>query len=180
MAKSFTKKLLWMDLEMTGLDEHKDRILEIAAIITDYELNSLDQKHYIIYQPQDVLDNMNDWCKDHHGKSGLTALVPTGTALEAAETELTEWIISHFGKKQGKDGAVLAGNSIHNDRRFLERYMANFSAQLHYRMVDVSSFKEVFRERWNVKYEKKNTHRAIDDLHESIAELKHYLSFVKI
>jgi oligoribonuclease len=174
------KKLLWMDLEMTGLDEKNDQILEIAAIVTDAELRPLDQKHYVIYQPQTVLEGMNDWCKLHHGKSGLTALVPSGTPLSTAEKELTEWVETHFGKKHGKDGAVLAGNSIHNDRRFIDTHMPAFAKTLHYRMVDVSSFKEIFRERYNVKYEKKNAHRAIDDLHESIAELSHYLSFVKI
>ena len=174
------KKLLWMDLEMTGLDENTDKILEIAAIITDYELNPLSEKHYIIFQPPEVLENMNDWCKEHHGKSGLTALIPTGWQLHEAERELTEWVEQEIGKKQGKDGAVLAGNSIHNDRRFLELHMPEFAKTLHYRMVDVSSFKEVFRERYQVKYDKKNAHRAIGDLHESIGELKYYLSFVKL
>ncbi len=177
MAK---KLLLWVDLEMTGLDEKTDQILEFAAIITDYELKEVARKHYVIQHPQSVLDNMNDWCKKHHGESGLTALVPNGTPLAQAEGELVTWIEEHFGKKQGKDGAVLAGNSIHNDRRFIDAWMPKLAATLHYRMVDVSSFKEVFRERFNVKYDKKNAHRAIDDLHESIGELTHYLSFVKI
>lgn len=174
------KKLLWVDLEMTGLDEKNDRILEIAAIITDADLNTLDQKHYIVFQPQEVLDNMNDWCKTHHGKSGLTALIPSGLPLAEIEAEMVEWIGEHFGKKHGKDGAVLSGNSIHNDRRFIDLYMPAFAKTLHYRMVDVSSFKEVFRDRYGLKYEKKNAHRAIGDLHESIAELQYYLSFVQV
>ena len=173
------KKLLWMDLEMTGLDVVNDKILEIAAIITDYEMNEIDQKHYIVFQPQIVLDTMNDWCKKHHGDSGLTALVPTGWELSNVENELSTWVEKHFGKKQGKDGAVLAGNSIHTDRRFIDAHMPKLADQLHYRMIDVSSFKEVFRERWNLKYDKKNAHRAIGDLHESIGELKYYLGFVK-
>ena len=169
-----------MDLEMTGLDENTDKILEIAALITDYDLNEIDQKHYIVYQPQEVLDRMNNWCKEQHGKSGLTALVPTGWELHKVEQELVAWVESHFGKKQGKEGAVLAGNSIHNDRRFIEKHMPGFSSVLHYRMVDVSSFKEIFRERYGIKYEKKNSHRAIGDIQESIGELKQYLSFVKL
>ncbi len=177
MAK---KMLLWVDLEMTGLDEKTDRIIEVAAIITDYELNEIDQKHFVVYQPSEIMDNMNDWCKDHHGKSGLTELVKSGWKQETVEAELCAWIKSHFGDKKGKEGAVLAGNSIHNDRRFIDAHLPEFAKLLHYRMVDVSSFKEVFRERYNVKYEKKNAHRAIGDLHESIGELKHYLSFVKI
>ncbi len=174
------KKLLWMDLEMTGLDEKNDHILEIAAIITDSELNALDHKHFIVYQPESILENMNEWCKTHHGKSGLTALIPSGLPLIEVESALVEWVEEHFGKKHGKDGAVLAGNSIHNDRRFIDLYMPKFAKTLHYRMVDVSSFKEVFRDRYGLKYEKKNAHRAIGDLHESIAELNYYLSFVKI
>lgn len=174
------KKLLWMDLEMTGLDEKNDHILEIAAIITDADLQTIDQKHYVIHQSQTILDNMNDWCKVHHGKSGLTALIPSGIPLSNAEKELTDWVESHFGKKHGKEGAVLAGNSIHNDRRFIDTHMPEFAKTLHYRMVDVSSFKEIFRERYQLKYDKKNAHRAIGDLHESIAELAYYLSFVKV
>ena len=174
------KKLLWVDLEMTGLDEKVDHILEVAAIITDYELNEISQKHYIVKQEQSILDNMNEWCKKHHGLSGLTALVPTGIPLAQVEAELVEWVKEHFGDKHGKDGAVLAGNSIHNDRRFIDTATPALAKTLHYRMIDVSSYKEVFRERFSVKFDKKNTHRAIDDLHESIAELKHYLSFVKV
>jgi oligoribonuclease len=169
---------MWMDLEMTGLDEKNDKILEIAAIITDYEMNAIDEKHYVIFQPPEVLESMNAWCVEHHGKSGLTALIPSGRPLAEVETELVAWTEKHFGKKHGKDGAVLAGNSIHNDRRFLDLYMPAFASTLHYRMVDVSSFKEVFRERYQLKYEKKNAHRAIGDLHESIGELKYYLGFV--
>ncbi len=177
-------KLLWMDLEMTGLNENQDQILEIAASITDYDLSPITQagdneKQYIVYQPHSVLDGMNDWCKEQHGKSGLTALVPTGRPLAEIETELCDWVRVHFGEKKGKDGAVLAGNSIHNDRRFIDRYLPKLSQLLHYRMVDVSSFKEVFRERYAVKYDKKNTHRAIDDVRESISELAHYCTFIK-
>lgn len=177
MAK---KMLLWVDLEMTGLDEKTDKILELAAIITDYELNEIEQKHYVIYQSDEVLENMNAWCKEHHGKSGLTELVKTGWKQEKVEQELCDWVKSHFGEKHGKEGAVLAGNSIHSDRRFIDAHLPNFAKLLHYRMVDVSSFKEVFRERFQVKYEKKNAHRAIGDIQESIAELKCYLEKVKV
>ena len=165
---------------MTGLDEKADHILELAAIVTDYELKEIAQKHFIVHQSDAILEGMNPWCKDHHGKSGLTELVRTGTPKDRVEQELIAFVKEYFGNKQGKDGAVLAGNSIHNDRRFIDSHLAEFAKLLHYRMVDVSSFKEVFRERFQVKYEKKNAHRAIGDLQESIGELKHYLSFVKV
>ena len=169
-----------MDLEMTGLDEKTDKILEIAAIVTDYEMKEIAQVQFIVHQPKEILDGMNDWCKVHHGKSGLTELVKDGTPQDQVEKELVAFVKQHFGEKHGKDGAVLAGNSIHNDRKFIDLHLPEFAKLLHYRMVDVSSFKEVFRERFNVKYEKKNAHRAIGDLHESIGELNHYLSFVKV
>lgn len=177
MAK---KSLLWVDLEMTGLDEKTDQILEFAGVVTNYELEIIDQKHFIIYQPQIVLDQMNDWCKEHHGKSGLTQLVPKGTPLGEVEKQLCAWIDQHFGKKQGKEGAVLAGNSIHNDRRFIDAYLPEVSRRLHYRMVDVSSFKEIFRERFGIKVEKNTPHRAIDDIQASIDELKKYLSYFRV
>src|SRR5690606_10742795 len=117
------KKLLWVDLEMTGLDEKTDKILEIAAIVTDYELEERARKHYGVQQPQSGLDSMNDWWKTHHGESGLTALVPNGTPMAQVEAELVAWVRDHFGEKHGKDGAVLPGNSIHNDRRFIDAHL---------------------------------------------------------
>ena len=104
MAK---KLLLWMDLEMTGLDEKSDKILEIAAIITDYELNSVAEKHYIFYQPDSVLESMNDWCKEHHGKSGLTELVRSGWKQETVESELVAWVKSTLEKSKARTGLCL-------------------------------------------------------------------------
>jgi oligoribonuclease len=174
------KHLLWLDMEMTGLDESKDQILEVALRVTDWKLQSVDHAEWVVYQPQEVLENMNAWCKENHGKSGLTGAIPAGKPLADVEAEMVAFVGKYFGQKQGKEGAVLAGNSIHNDRRFIDRYLPKFASTLHYRMVDVSSFKEVFRERFAVKYEKKNAHRALDDLNESIAELEHYLSLVNL
>lgn len=170
--------MLWVDLEMTGLDDQKDCILEVAAVITDYQLTPIEEFHRIIFQPTEVLENMNDWCKKHHGASGLTAAVPSGTPLSQAETELLALINLRFGPKAEK--IVLAGNSIGNDRRFIDRYMGHLAVRLHYRMVDVSSFKEVFRERYGVEFKKQDKHRAVDDVYASIHELKHYLSFVSM
>ncbi len=171
------KHLFWADLEMTGLDEQNDHILEIAAVITDVDFNSVAEYHRVIFQPQSVLDEMNDWCKENHGKSGLTADVPKGTPLATVEKELIEFCKPYFSPK---DRIVLVGNSIGNDRKFIDRYLPEFTKLLHYRMIDVSSFNEIFRDRYHVKFEKKNAHRAVGDIHESIAELKHYLSFVNV
>jgi oligoribonuclease len=172
-----SKPLLWVDLEMTGLDEQTDSILEVAAVLTDIELKPLAEFHRIVYQPAEVLESMNDWCKKTHGESGLTAAVPKGTPLAAVEKELNALLDQHYSTG---DRIVLAGNSVGNDRRFIDRYMPELAKRLHYRLIDVSSFKEIFRERYRINFPKGNAHRAVDDIHESIRELAHYLSFVQI
>jgi len=171
------KRLLWMDLEMTGLDDQKDTILEVAAIVTNLELQPLEELHRVVFQPPEVLANMNDWCKKTHGDSGLTAAIPNGTPLDQVEKDVLALINRHFSSK---DRPVICGNSIGNDRRFIDRYCPELSKRLHYRMIDVSSFKEIYRERYGIEFKKKNSHRAVDDILESIHELEHYLSFVKI
>jgi oligoribonuclease len=170
------KPLFWIDLEMTGLDEVKDVILEVAVVITDLDFKPVDQYHRIVRQPQHVLDGMNDWCKKTHGESGLTAAVPNGTPLETVEKELVALISRFYGEKEK---VVLCGNSVGNDKRFVDRYLPEVARRLHYRLIDVSSFKEIFREKYRIGFEKANAHRAVDDIHESIRELAFYLSFVK-
>lgn len=167
------KPFFWIDLEMTGLDESVDQILEIAVVVTDEKWITQDQYHRIVYQPPQVLDAMNDWCKEHHGKSGLTALVPQGTPLTTVENEVITLIDKFWNPK---DRVVLCGNSVGNDQRFLLKYMPELAKRLHYRIVDVSSYKEVFREIYRIDVKKKKCHRAIDDILESIEELKVYLS----
>lgn len=170
------KYLCWVDLEMTGLDENRDQILEVAVVVTDLDFNTQEELHRIVYQPQEVLENMNDWCKKTHGESGLTAAVPNGVPLEKVEAQTLELLKRYFGEKER---VILAGNSIGNDKRFIDRYMPKLAERLHYRLIDVSSFKEIFREKYGVTVQKANSHRAVDDIHESIKELKTYLSFVK-
>jgi oligoribonuclease len=169
------KALFWVDLEMTGLDENVDTILEVAVVITDYDFNVLEQYHRVVYQPQEVLDRMNDWCKRTHGESGLTAAVPNGMPLDQVDKELVA-IINKFYAPQER--VVIVGNSVGNDQRFINKYMTEVAKRLHYRLIDVSSFKEIYRDKYGLKFDKKNTHRAVDDILESIAELKFYLSFV--
>ena len=162
---------------MTGLDDTVDHILEAAVVITDWEFKPLEELHRVVFQPQSVVDAMNDWCKKTHGESGLTALIPAGTPLEQVENEILALVDRHYGPKEK---VVLAGNSVGNDKRFLDRYMPKLAQRLHYRLIDVSSFKEVFREKYNVHVQKGGNHRAVDDIHESIKVLAHYLSFVKM
>ncbi len=170
-----TDKLFWVDLEMTGLSPDTCHILEAAVVITDRNLKHVDEYHRVVFQPPEIVAEMDDWCKKTHGDSGLTAAIPQGTPLPQVEKELVELASKHFGKNK----VVLCGNSVGHDRKFIDRFMPTFSARLHYRIVDVSSFKEIFQENYKIDFEKKETHRALDDIHESIAELAHYLSFVK-
>lgn len=175
-SPTMAKKLFWVDLEMTGLDDAKDSILEAAVVITDLDFKPLETCHHIVFQPPEVLSSMNDWCKKTHGESGLTAAVPQGTPLLEVEKE---WIALVRNQFSTQERIVLAGNSIGNDRRFIDHYMPEFAKLLHYRMIDVSSYKEIFKDKYNLAFKKKDAHRAVDDIHESIRELEFYLSFVK-
>lgn len=169
------EKLLWIDMEMTGLNVEKEVPIEIAAIVTDIDLKELETFHAIIKQPQEFLDRMDDWNTQHHGDSGLTAQVPNGTPPEAVEKAMMMLVDRHFHGER----AVIAGNSIGQDRLFINRYFPMLNAKLHYRMLDVTSWKIMMNARFELKFEKKNTHRAIDDIRESIAELAFYLAHVK-
>jgi oligoribonuclease len=168
---------LWVDMEMSGLAVEQCRILELAAIVTDKEFRELETYHAIVKQPQEVLDAMDDWCKENHGKSGLTAAVAKGLPEAEVEKQMLELIARHF---PAKERPILCGNSIGQDRKFIDAYMPALAKRLHYRMLDVTSFKIIFGDRFQLKFEKKGSHRALDDIRESIGELSHYLSYVKI
>lgn len=168
------KYLVWMDLEMTGLNPDTDTIIEIASIITDADLNIIEIGPEIaIFQEDKVLDQMDEWCQTHHGESGLTDRVRQSSySMREAEEETLQFIRKYL--KQGE--SPLCGNSIHQDRRFLANYMAELNDFLHYRNIDVSTLKELSF-RWYPglpKFEKQNKHTALEDIKESIAELKHY------
>jgi oligoribonuclease len=166
--------MVWIDLEMSGLDPEQHHILEAAVIITDAELRVIAEgPNLIIHQEQSVLDAMDDWCTSHHGESGLTAAVQA-SALGLAEAE--EQLLAFVAEHCAAGVAPLCGNSIGQDKRFLVRYMPRLDAHLHYRVVDVSSIKELAR-RWYPELSpppKKETHRALDDILESIEELRFY------
>jgi oligoribonuclease len=172
--EAMTNRFFWIDLEMTGLDDAQDSILEAAIVVTDSNFLSLEEFHRVVFQPPEILEGMNDWCKKTHGASGLTSAVAQGTPLPVVETEILGLIDRHFNPQ---DRIVLAGNSVGNDKRFVDRYMTQLAQRLHYRVIDVSSFKEIFHKKYNLSFQKKNTHRAIDDIHESIRELSFYLSY---
>ncbi|MFM7013509.1 MAG: oligoribonuclease [Actinomycetota bacterium] len=168
--------LIWIDCEMTGLDVEKDCLVEVAALVTDSELNILDDGFEVVIKPrEDSLAGMSDFVRDMHTESGLIELLETGVALEEAESALLDYI-RKFSPEQ--KSAPLAGNSIGTDRMFLNRYMPAIDAHLHYRNVDVSSIKELVR-RWYPKVyyqlpKKTGGHRALADIRESIAELVYY------
>lgn len=166
----------WVDMEMSGLDPESCRILEVAAIITNGKFESLATYQAIVYQTPEVLGKMDAWCTQTHGKSGLTAAVATGKPESQVEQEILTLLSIHFGEQ---DRPILCGNSIFQDRKFIDKYWPALSRKLHYRMLDVSSFKIVFKDLFKIEFEKKGGHRALDDIEESIAELKAYLAHVK-
>ena len=160
---------------MTGLEVDKEVPIEIAAIVTDLKLQEVATYHAVIKQPKEFLERMDEWNTSHHGASGLTVQVPNGREQALVEDDLLQLLTEHFPNER----AVLAGNSIGQDRLFIDKYFQTFAAKLHYRMVDVTSWKIMLNELFQIKYAKQNSHRATDDIRESIAEMKHYLSFVK-
>ena len=172
---TYSENLVWMDLEMTGLDPESDRILEIATIITDSQLDILAEGPVIaISQSEELLAQMDEWNTEHHNSSGLIERVRTkGVTESEAESATLEFIRQYTDEAK----SPLCGNSIGQDRRFLVRYMKNLDAFLHYRNLDVSTVKEL-AVRWRpdiaAKVQKKAVHRALEDIKESIDELKQY------
>ena len=167
--------LVWMDMEMSGLDPDTNVVLEIATLITDNQLTLVaDGPVLAIHHDKQILDRMDDWNREHHGASGLTQRVlESKTTTAEAEAQTLAFVKSHCGPRD----APLCGNSVYQDRRFLARYMPRLEAHLHYRNIDVSTVKELVR-RWYPDGppppEKKHAHLALDDIRESIEELRFY------
>lgn len=178
--KSVPTKLFWVDLEMTGLDPRQDVILEVAAEITDFNFKTLANYEAIVKQnKQTVIDRMqkNIWWKDYPAnRDEFISKAAGGKDGEQVQRELVELIEQHFGDEP----AVLAGNSIHNDRGFIREQWPQLDLKLHYRMLDVSAWKVFMQGRYGVNYEKKEVHRAFDDIQASIAELQNYLEYFKM
>ncbi len=167
--------MVWVDMEMSGLKPDTDRILEIAMIVTDSELNVIAVAPVmVIHQSDAVLDAMDSWNKGTHGKSGLIDKVKASTTTEAfAERELLDFIRGYVPAAK----SPMCGNTVHQDRRFMQRYMPQLEAFFHYRNIDVSTIKELCR-RWNPAimkgFEKRGAHTALADIEESIDELRFY------
>lgn len=168
------KRMVWIDLEMTGLNLERESIIEIATIITDSELNILAEgPNLAISVSEELIEGMDDWNTRHHFGSGLIDRVRNNSvSLEEAERQTLEFIKQYVPKRT----APLCGNSVWNDRQFLVKEMPSVANYLHYRMVDVSTIKELAR-RWYPglpKFEKKGAHLALDDIRESVFELVHF------
>lgn len=168
-------RMVWVDLEMTGLDPQACTIVEIATIVTDSDLTIVAEGPcLVIHQPEEVLAGMSDFVRDLHTRSGLLPRIQSSSiTLEQAASETLAFLAKHVAKGT----SPLCGNSVWKDRAFLERYMPSILELLHYRIVDVSTIKELARRWYPADYQppkKKETHRALDDVRESIEELKWY------
>ena len=175
MATS-SDRLVWIDCEMTGLDLEVDELVEIAVVITDYDLQPVDPGLSIVIRPDaSALESMGDFVRAMHTESGLIEEIPNGVSVAEAEYEVLEYVLKHVPDEQR---APLAGNSIGTDRAFLAKYMPRLDAHLHYRNVDVSSIKELSKRWFPRAYfnapAKDGGHRALADILESIRELQYY------
>ncbi|CAH1447078.1 unnamed protein product [Lactuca virosa] len=175
LKEHYKLPLVWIDLEMTGLNVEVDRILEIACVITDGKLKKLiEGPELVIHQTKDCLDNMGEWCQDHHGASGLTEkVIQSRISEKEAEKQVIDFVKRHVSAYT----PLLAGNSVYVDFMFLKKYMPDLASLFSHVIVDVSSIKAICR-CWfpQVKkgFRKEKKHRAMDDIKESIAQLKYY------
>jgi len=175
-------KILWVDLEMTGLDANNDLILEVAAIATDWDFKEIATYEGIIKNEDMTLEerlsaNSVFWDANPESKKGLLAQNVHGKELSEVEDELLKFIDEHFDEEKP---VLLGGNSIHMDRRFIVSQWPRLDARLHYRMLDVSAWKVVFEGKYGKKFAKPEEHRALGDIRGSIMELKYYLTKVRI
>lgn len=175
MAQPNPTHLIWLDMEMTGLEPDRDRIIELAIVVTDGELNTVAEAPVLaVHQPDSVIDGMDEWNTRTHGQSGLIDRVKASTMDEAAvEARMLDFLAQYVPER----ASPMCGNSICQDRRFMARYMPRLEAWFHYRNLDVSTLKELAK-RWHPEVaagvKKLGKHEALSDIHESIDELRHY------
>lgn len=170
-------KLLWVDLEMTGLDPEKDRILEVAAVATSWDLEPIAEMTAVVKVPEELMRERmigEFWEKNAASRDALMAQNAQGEDAIEVQKQLLQFVEQYFGKE-----VILAGNSIHQDRKFIDREWPGLAQKLHYRMLDVSAWKVYFEGAKGKKFVKREAHRALDDIQGSIEELKWYLSFMK-
>ena len=176
MATEEKASLLWVDLEMTGLSPEKDRILEVAAIATDWDLNELDTFTAVVKVDEALMRERmvgEFWETNSESRRALMAQNANGKSAEEVEKALLEFVRQNFGET-----VYLAGNSIHQDRKFIEREWPELNAKLHYRMLDVSAWKIVFENALHRSFPKPENHRALEDIRGSIEELKWYRKMI--
>ncbi|HSX00187.1 MAG TPA: oligoribonuclease [Patescibacteria group bacterium] len=173
--RALPTKILWVDLEMTGLDPAKDVILEVAAEITDFDFTVLGGYEARVKHPRAVVAermHLNTWWNGYpENRDQFLDHLNEGLSLGEVEQELVALVKAHFGDEP----AILGGNSIHNDRNFIKQWWPQLDGKLHYRMLDVSALKVFMQGKYGVEFEKKDVHRALDDIQASIAELQYYL-----
>lgn len=170
-------KLLWVDLEMTGLDPEKDKILEVAAIATDWQFNVINKMTAVVKVPEQLIKERmvgEFWETHQETRDALVKQNIEGLESSLVEDQILEFIEKNFGKE-----VYLAGNSIHQDKRFIVKEWPKLDQRLHYRMFDVSAWKIYFENVLNKKFTKREAHRALDDIEGSIEEIKYYLNFLK-
>ena len=174
--RAHTDRIVWIDCEMTGLDLENDALIEVAALVTDFELNQLGDGVDVVIKPEPAaLEQLGDFVRDMHTRSGLLGELDEGVSMEEAQALVLEYVMQH-APEAGK--APLGGNTVSTDRGFLERDMPQLAGHLHYRTIDVSSIKELSRRWYPRAYfnapAKHGGHRALADIRESIAELRYY------
>ena len=168
-------RLLWLDLEMTGLDATRDRILEVAVVITDFNLESYAEYGSGVLQSKQVIEPLlqaNPWFQQQslNYQKAIRNTYLTGKKMAEIESSIIKLVDAHIGDEK----IILAGNSIYKDREFVARYLPKLESRLHYRMLDVSAWKVYMQGKYGLAYKKQEQHRALADIHESIAELKLY------